>query len=111
MDCRIKAECLMLYHVLLIICPMCNFCLQFVDCKIVKKSNSGFDVELMPSKMPALLPKMHLSDHLGICDLLWDAHQEGDVIEGAVYMGNANVIVSFDTVVEGTLIVTRSHVC
>ncbi|KAK2175873.1 hypothetical protein NP493_701g01000 [Ridgeia piscesae] len=63
-----------------------------VDCKIIKKSSSGFDVELVPSKMLALLPKMHLSDHLGICDLLWDAHEEGDVIEGAVYISRTNVI-------------------
>ena len=69
--------------------------MQSVDCKIIKKSSSGFDVELVPSKMPALLPKMHLSDHLGICDLLWDAHEEGDVIEGAVYISRTNVIVSF----------------
>ena len=69
--------------------------MQSVDCKIIKKSNSGFDVELVPSKMSALLPKMHLSDHLGICDLLWDAHEGGDIIEGAVYISRTNVIVSF----------------
>ena len=71
------------------------FSMQSVDCKIIKKSNSGFDVELLPSKMAALLPKMHLSDHLGICDLLWDAHEEGDIIKGAVYISRTNVIVSF----------------
>ncbi|XP_053407461.1 protein RRP5 homolog [Mercenaria mercenaria] len=56
-----------------------------VKCKVLKKTETGVDVELVSSHMKAFLPKTHLSDSMEMCDALWNMYKPGDVIEHAMY--------------------------
>ncbi|KAM9455011.1 protein RRP5 homolog [Clarias gariepinus] len=49
-----------------------------------KKHQTGLEVSILPEEMPALLPTVHLSDHVTNCPLLWAGLQEGDTISDAV---------------------------
>ena len=68
--------------------------LQLTDCRVKEKSEKGLEVELLPTRHEAFLPKMHLSDSVGIQDLLYDTYRKGDVIRDAVYHSKTNFIVS-----------------
>ncbi len=68
---------------------------QLVDVKITKKTVKGLNVELLPSKFSAFIPRSHLSDTAATCDLLHDFYKDGDVIKDSMYTGTSNIIVSF----------------
>ena len=68
---------------------------QFVKCKIIKKQTKNLDVELLPSKIKAVLPKMHLSDSVEMCEALWDMYKEGDVLNEVMYLNKTTNAVSF----------------
>ncbi|KAM4583938.1 protein RRP5 homolog [Odontesthes bonariensis] len=51
-----------------------------LEAKVVKKAVSGLEVAILPDEIRAVLPTMHLSDHVSNCSLLWESLQEGDVI-------------------------------
>lgn len=60
-----------------------------------KKHQTGLEVSILPEEMPALLPTVHLSDHVTNCPLLWAGLQEGDTISDAVCLSrNKESIVS-----------------
>ncbi|XP_053548424.1 protein RRP5 homolog [Bombina bombina] len=56
---------------------------QIVDVRVVKKTDEGFGV-VLPGDRPAFLPKIHLSDHVTICELLWYWLKEDDKLTGAM---------------------------
>lgn len=63
---------------------------------MLKKSINGLEVAILPDEVFAILPTMHLSDHLSNCPLLWESLQEGDNISNLVCYGkNKRSIVSF----------------
>ena len=63
------------------------------------KSAVCLEVAILPEEVPALLPTMHLSDHVSNCALLWEALEEGDVISNLVCLSrNKESIVSFSDV-------------
>jgi len=65
---------------------------------VVKKLAACLEVAVLPEGVPALLPTMHLSDHVSNCPLLWEALQEGDTISNLVCLSNSkDSIVSFFT--------------
>uniref|UniRef100_A0A8C7PZI9 Programmed cell death 11 n=1 Tax=Oncorhynchus mykiss TaxID=8022 RepID=A0A8C7PZI9_ONCMY len=49
-------------------------------CKVL----TGLEVSILPEETTALLPMMHLSDHVSNCLLLWEGLQEGDIISNIV---------------------------
>ncbi|KAG7223841.1 hypothetical protein INR49_026524 [Caranx melampygus] len=51
-----------------------------VEAKVVKKLLSGLEVAILPDDVRAIVPTMHLSDHMSICPLLWESLREGDNI-------------------------------
>ncbi|XP_034544205.1 protein RRP5 homolog isoform X2 [Notolabrus celidotus] len=57
---------------------------QRMEARVVKKSLKGLEVAILPDEFRALLPTMHLSDHMSICPLLWETLKEGDSISNLV---------------------------
>ncbi|XP_063291098.1 protein RRP5 homolog [Pelobates fuscus] len=70
---------------------------KMVDIKIVQKTEKGLKVVTLPEKKNAFLPKMHLSDIIGNCELFWHGLEEGDQLHGAMYLSK----------VKGEIILTR----
>ena len=68
---------------------------QTVDCCVVRRTGAGFDVELLPSRVAAFLPRVHLSDYADVTAVLWKSLRPGDGVSDVMYTGNAAVIVSF----------------
>lgn len=69
--------------------------LQITECNIIKRSDKGFDVELLPSKLIGLLPKMQLSDSVKLCEMLHNTMPLGYRLAKVMYISCHNVIVSF----------------
>ncbi|MEE6485919.1 hypothetical protein FKM82_014452 [Ascaphus truei] len=61
---------------------------KLVDTKIVKKTDQGFNVSVLPEETRAFLPKMHLSDHVANCELLWQWLEEGELLPGAMCLSS-----------------------
>lgn len=60
-----------------------NLCIcvtQKLEAKVLKKLDNSLEVAILPGDIRAVLPTMHLSDHISNCPLLWESLQEGDVI-------------------------------
>uniref|UniRef100_A0AAV2LNK6 Protein RRP5 homolog n=1 Tax=Knipowitschia caucasica TaxID=637954 RepID=A0AAV2LNK6_KNICA len=55
-----------------------------VEARVLKKLVSGLEVAILPDDIPAVLPIMHLTDHLSNGPLLWESLQEGDTISNLV---------------------------
>ncbi|XP_041840076.1 protein RRP5 homolog [Melanotaenia boesemani] len=55
-----------------------------LEAKVVKKLATGLEVAILPDDVCAVLPTMHLSDHMSNCPLLWESLQEGDMISNLV---------------------------
>ncbi|XP_034095029.1 protein RRP5 homolog [Gymnodraco acuticeps] len=55
-----------------------------LEAKVLKKSVNGLEVAILPDENRAMLPTMHLSDHMSNCPLLWESLQEGDNISNIV---------------------------
>uniref|UniRef100_A0A7N8YQG1 Protein RRP5 homolog n=1 Tax=Mastacembelus armatus TaxID=205130 RepID=A0A7N8YQG1_9TELE len=51
-----------------------------LEARVLKKSVNGLEVAILPDEIRAVLPTMHLSDHMSNCPLLWESLQEGDNI-------------------------------
>ena len=91
--------------------PILHYCLlikpcdlfQFVKCKIIKKQAKVLDVELLPSKIKAVLPKMHLSDSVEMCEALWDMYKEGDILNEVMYLNKTTNAVSYIVLTNFTL--------
>ncbi|XP_040891171.1 protein RRP5 homolog isoform X2 [Toxotes jaculatrix] len=49
-----------------------------LEAKVLKKLVNGLEVAILPDEIRAVLPTMHLSDHMSNCPLLWESLQEGD---------------------------------
>ncbi|XP_070830544.1 protein RRP5 homolog isoform X2 [Chaetodon trifascialis] len=59
-----------------------------LEAKVLKKSVNSLEVAILPDDIRAVLPTMHLSDHLSNCPLLWETLQEGDNISNLVCINN-----------------------
>ncbi|XP_019939596.2 protein RRP5 homolog [Paralichthys olivaceus] len=55
-----------------------------VEAKVLKKLINGLEVAILPDEIRAILPTMHLSDHMSNCPLMWESLQEGDNISNLV---------------------------
>uniref|UniRef100_A0A8C7JCQ5 Protein RRP5 homolog n=1 Tax=Oncorhynchus kisutch TaxID=8019 RepID=A0A8C7JCQ5_ONCKI len=60
--------------------PKPKFDFEVGKVKVVSKVLTGLEVSILPEEITALLPMMHLSDHVSNCLLLWEGLQEGDII-------------------------------
>uniref|UniRef100_A0A8C2WBX7 Protein RRP5 homolog n=1 Tax=Cyclopterus lumpus TaxID=8103 RepID=A0A8C2WBX7_CYCLU len=67
--------------------PQLNCEVGTVSAKVLKKSVSGLEVAILPDEIHAVLPTMHLSDHISNCSLLWESLQEGDNISNLICFG------------------------
>lgn len=62
---------------------------------MVKKTATGLHVSILPDEIHAVVPTVHLSDHMSNCALLLEGLQEGDNISNLVcFSKNKNNIVS-----------------
>lgn len=62
---------------------------------MLKKSVNGLEVAILPDEIRAVLPTMHLSDHMSNCPLLWESLREGDNVSNLVcFSKNKQNIVS-----------------
>lgn len=57
---------------------------QRLEAKVLKKSITGLEVAILPDEVRAVLPTVHLSDHISNCPLLWESLQEGDSISNVI---------------------------
>ncbi|XP_037329147.2 protein RRP5 homolog [Pungitius pungitius] len=57
---------------------------QRLEARIQKKSATGLEVAILPDEIRAVIPTMHLSDHLSNCPLLLESMQEGDTISNLI---------------------------
>ncbi|KAI3352853.1 hypothetical protein L3Q82_019426 [Scortum barcoo] len=55
-----------------------------LEAKVLKKSVNGLEVAILPDEIRAVLPTVHLSDHMSNCTLLWESLQEGDNISNLI---------------------------
>uniref|UniRef100_A0A8C8K6M4 Protein RRP5 homolog n=1 Tax=Oncorhynchus tshawytscha TaxID=74940 RepID=A0A8C8K6M4_ONCTS len=55
---------------------------------------TGLEVSILPEETPALLPMMHLSDHVSNCLLLWEGLQEGDIISNILCLSKKKQIIT-----------------
>ncbi|XP_040217796.1 protein RRP5 homolog [Rana temporaria] len=53
---------------------------KIVDVRIASKTDAELNVLILPEESPAVLPKVHLSDHAANCELLFHCLKEGDVL-------------------------------
>ncbi|XP_036412886.1 protein RRP5 homolog isoform X2 [Colossoma macropomum] len=60
-----------------------------VEVIVLKKDLTGLQVSILPEEVPALLPMVHLSDHVTNWPLLWEGLQEGDTISNTVYLSKS----------------------
>lgn len=69
--------------------------LQRVEAKVLKKTVNSLEVAVLPDEIHAILPTVHLSDHMSNCPVLWEGLQEGDIISNLIcYNKNKQIIVS-----------------
>ncbi|XP_026215037.1 protein RRP5 homolog isoform X2 [Anabas testudineus] len=55
-----------------------------LEAKVLKKSVNGLEVAVLPGEIRAVLPTVHLSDHVSNGPLLWESIQEGDNISNLI---------------------------
>lgn len=55
-----------------------------VEARVLKKLLTGLEVAILPDEVRAMLPTMHLSDHMSNCPLLWESLREGDTLSNLV---------------------------
>ncbi|XP_068178536.1 protein RRP5 homolog isoform X2 [Antennarius striatus] len=61
---------------------------KVLEATVLKKSIKGLEVSTLPDDVRAVLPTMHLSDHMSNCPLLWESLQEGDNISNLMCFNN-----------------------
>lgn len=62
---------------------------------MLKKLLNGLEVAILPNEIRAVLPTIHLSDHMSNCPLLWESLQEGDLISNLICLSrNKQKVVS-----------------
>lgn len=62
---------------------------------MLKKLLNGLEVAILPNEIRAVLPTIHLSDHMSNCPLLWESLQEGDLISNLICLSrNKQSVVS-----------------
>ncbi|XP_070711893.1 protein RRP5 homolog isoform X2 [Pempheris klunzingeri] len=62
-----------------------------LEAKVLKKLINGLEVAILPDEIHAVLPTMHLSDHISNCPLLWESLKEGDNISNLVCVNKNNM--------------------
>ncbi|XP_029001010.1 protein RRP5 homolog isoform X3 [Betta splendens] len=63
-----------------------------LQARVLKKSPNGLEVAVLPDVIRAILPTMHLSDHMSNCSLLWESLQKGDVVSDLAFFNCKNNI-------------------
>ncbi|XP_014667836.1 PREDICTED: protein RRP5 homolog [Priapulus caudatus] len=66
---------------------------KLVNVKVESKSDTGLNVKLLPSGLPAFLPLNHLSDHLENCQPLHTMYWPGDTVHDCVYIDSSGAII------------------
>lgn len=69
---------------------------------MLKKSVNSLEVAILPDEIRAILPTMHLSDHICNCPLLWECLQEGDNISNlmCINKNKKNIVSSLKSVMK-----------
>ncbi|XP_067909300.1 protein RRP5 homolog isoform X2 [Heterodontus francisci] len=62
---------------------------KIVDVEVLVKVENGLEVSILPERVPAFLPTMHLSDHVSNCRLLVGRLQEGDVLSSVMCLSQS----------------------
>uniref|UniRef100_A0A7N6BYZ9 Protein RRP5 homolog n=1 Tax=Anabas testudineus TaxID=64144 RepID=A0A7N6BYZ9_ANATE len=62
-----------------------------LEAKVLKKSVNGLEVAVLPGEIRAVLPTVHLSDHVSNGPLLWESIQEGDNISNLICFSKNNL--------------------
>ncbi|KAG8015141.1 Protein RRP5-like protein [Nibea albiflora] len=57
---------------------------KMLEARVLKKLLNGLEVAILPEEFRAVLPTMHLSDHMSNCPLLWESLQEGDNVSNLI---------------------------
>ncbi|XP_028314722.1 protein RRP5 homolog isoform X1 [Gouania willdenowi] len=65
------------------------------EAKVLKKSPRGLEVSILPDEFHAVLPTVHLSDHMSNCTMLWESLQVGDVLSDLVCCSKKQQKISF----------------
>ncbi|TKS69125.1 Protein RRP5 -like protein NF-kappa-B-binding protein [Collichthys lucidus] len=65
-----------------------------LEARVLKKLLNGLEVAIFPDEFRAVLPTMHLSDHMSNCPLLWESLQEGDSVSNLICFNNTKQNVS-----------------
>ncbi|XP_019115723.2 protein RRP5 homolog isoform X2 [Larimichthys crocea] len=65
-----------------------------LEARVLKKLLNGLEVAILPDEFRAVLPTMHLSDHMSNCPLLWESLQEGDSVSNLICFNNTKQNVS-----------------
>ncbi|TMS23923.1 Protein RRP5-like protein [Larimichthys crocea] len=65
-----------------------------LEARVLKKLLNGLEVAILPDEFRAILPTMHLSDHMSNCPLLWESLQEGDSVSNLICFNNTKQNVS-----------------
>ncbi|KAL6481580.1 hypothetical protein MHYP_G00096600 [Metynnis hypsauchen] len=60
-----------------------------VEVNVLKKDLTGLQVSILPEEVPALLPIVHLSDHVTNWPLLWEGLQEGDKLSNTLCLSKS----------------------
>ncbi|XP_062865750.1 protein RRP5 homolog [Trichomycterus rosablanca] len=55
-----------------------------VEVRVLNKNQTGLEVSILPEEVPAILPTVHLSDHVTNSPLLWESIEEGDTISNVM---------------------------
>ncbi|XP_029466152.1 protein RRP5 homolog [Rhinatrema bivittatum] len=90
---------------------------MIADVRVLKKTEDGLTVSVLPEEDPAFLPMMHLSDHITNCKLLWHGLREGDVISRVMCLSDVEGLITMcrkpsvmSAVEEGLVVKTFSEV-
>nr|DBA15081.1 TPA: hypothetical protein GDO54_004338 [Pyxicephalus adspersus] len=62
---------------------------KIVDVKVASKTDTELNVLILPEETPAILPKVHLSDHVTNCELLFHGLKEGDELNQVMCLNNS----------------------
>lgn len=67
---------------------------ELTRCVIHKRTAKSFSVYLIPSKKSALIPKMHLSDSMEMCEMMWNNYQTNHMLDVIIFEKTKNFIVA-----------------
>lgn len=68
---------------------------QKVKVVVLSKNRTSLEVSILPEEVRAVLPTVHLSDHVSNGPILWESIEEGDTVSVTCLSKNKQQMVSF----------------